>query len=189
MHISILTVKIKAEFGRERRKMSTSSRNRILGSDIRRKIVFKAVIAGVLLLFIAAGCSSGPAQAPEQFVKGLIAKHLSMIDVSIVDFYVKEERPSIKELIRNSIQKKKDAGVFDFYKNASYDLSQVNVTVLAKKTDYVNDEEANYVRLRAKGNYTISQGDQSQSLNEDEIFVLRSVGNKWRLTKKDNPWK
>lgn len=168
--------------------MITSNRNRNRGKFSKRMIVCGALLLGVMMLFGTIGCSSGPAQAPEQFVKGLIAKHISMIDISTADFYVKEERPGIRELIHQSIQAKKDAGVFNFYKNASYDLSQVNVTVLAKKTDYVNDEEANYVKLLAKGNYTVTQGDKSQSLNEDEIFVLRSVGNEWKLTEKENPW-
>jgi hypothetical protein len=173
---------------RERKKMIKSNRNRYRGNFASRKIVFGTILVGIMMVFGAIGCSSGPSQSPEQFVKGFIAKRISMVDLSTADFYVKEERSGIRELISQSIQSKKDEGILDFYKNASYDLSQVKVEILAKKTDYVNDEEANYVKLQAKGNFTLTQGDKSQSLNEDEIFVLRSVGNEWKLTEKDNPW-
>ncbi len=185
MHIYLIC---KYNMRRERKKMSTSNRNRYRGYFASRKIVFGTILVGIMMVFGAIGCSSGPAQSPEQFLKGVIAKHVSMTDLSIADFYVKEEQSGIRELINQSIQSKKDEGILDFYKNASYDFSQVNVKILAEKTDYVNDEEANYVKLKATGNYTITQGDKSESLNEDETFVLRSVGNEWKLTEKDNPW-
>ena len=151
--------------------------------------VLKTGITGILLLLWSVGCSSGPSQSPEKFIQGFIEKHLKMIDVSVTDYYVNDEKARVKDLVTNFIQSKKEDGTLDSIRNAVYDLSKVNVKVLDQKELYVSDEPKNFAKVEAKGEYMVTMGNKSVSFNEDEIFILQAVGHEWKVTEKANPWK
>lgn len=151
--------------------------------------IMGAGFAAFLLLVLSAGCSSGPSQSPEKVIKNFIGKHISMIDPSVADYYVSSEQSSIKELVSQSILSKKKSGVFNSLKNAVYDFSKVSISTLDQKEEYVDDEGINFAKVEAKGNYTLTSGDKSQAFEEDEIFILQSVGGNWKVTEKFNPWK
>jgi hypothetical protein len=180
----------KSKFRCERKKlMIKSNRNRYRGYFSKIKIVFGAVVIGSIMLFLTAGCSSGPSQTPEKFVRNFLAKHVPMIDFAVANFYVKEEQTGIKDLVTRNIETFQEKGDLDSLKTAQYDFSNVNVKVIAQKADYVDDEEKKFVKVEAKGTYTLKIGDKSQSFTEDEIIILALEGEGWKVTEKTNPWK
>jgi hypothetical protein len=150
--------------------------------------VHKAGITVLFLLVWMAGCSAGPAQSPETFIMGFIEKHISMIDLSLSNYYVKKEQSLIKEMVTRSIESKKENGTLDSLKQAVYDFSKINVTVLSQKEKYIDDEAANFVKVETKGSYTLTMDGKTQSIDEDEIFILQAVGDEWKVTEKVNPW-
>jgi hypothetical protein len=158
-------------------------------SNYKLKNVFGAVIVSIIMLVLTVSCSSGPAQSPEDIVKSFLAKHLAMTDMSLVQYYDTNEQPGILEQITNSINAKKEKGTLDAISSSKFDLSKVDIKVLDQKAEYVDDEEVKFVKVAAKGSYFVTQGEEKQELNEDEVFILKAVGNNWKVTEKTNPWK
>ncbi len=154
----------------------------------RRKNVFRAVIVGTIMLLWFIGCSSGPSQSPEDLVRSFLGKHLLMTDLSLAQFYTVDEQPGIIEKITNTINAKKEGDNTDTISSVKYDFSQVAIKVIDNKTDYVDDEEVKFVKVAAKGNYSVTKGNKKMEKTENEIFVLRTAGNEWKVTEKVNPW-
>ena len=150
------------------------------------------VIKGLCcLMFVAAisGCSSQPATPPQTVIKSFIQKHISMIDLSVADFYVNEEQAGIRALVNKTIQQKKSEGTLALLKMAKYNFGNLNLDTIAEKEDYVNDETVDLVEIKASGFYTVSIDGKEETVVEDEVFVLESVGNEWKVTEKIRPWK
>ena len=78
--------------------------------------IMGAGFAAFLLIVWSVGCSSAPSMSPEQVIKNFIGKHISMIDLSVADYYVMGEQSSIKELVTQSILSKEKSGVLDSLK-------------------------------------------------------------------------
>jgi hypothetical protein len=147
-----------------------------------------AGIAGAFALVALTGCSSGPAQTPESFMRGFLAKHLTAIDLSAADFYAKEERPVVRQMIEKVIASKKSEGEYALLKKATYDLNSLTVEVLGEKEEYVDDMPVTLLQVRVTGPYTMMLAGDSQNRTEDEVFVLESIRGEWRLTQKIKPW-
>ena len=147
------------------------------------------LIASVLMLIWAAGCTSAPSVTPEKFVLDFIQKHIPMIDLSVADFYVKEEQAGIIERIKAYIASNKEKGVFESLSAATYDFSKINVEILDQKEEYIDDEGVNFLKVAAIGNYTKTANGKTESLIENEIIIMESVAGKWKVTEKINPWK
>ena len=148
----------------------------------RQAVMLKMFLATLLLLMWAASCTSSPSEAPEKFVLNFIQKHIPMIDISVADFYVKEEQKGIIERVRELTASSKKSA-------ATYDFSKIKVNVLDQKEEYVDDEAIDFMKVAAKGNYTKTVDGKSESLIEDEIIILESVAGAWKVTEKINPWK
>jgi hypothetical protein len=155
----------------------------------RLALILKMVITSVFLLVWAAGCTSAPSEAPEKFVFNFINKHIPMIDVSVADFYVKEEQKGIMERVQKFITSSKEKGLLESRSAATYDFSKIKITVLDQKEEYVNDEGVNFLKMAANGSYTKTVNGKVESLIEDEIFILESIAGSWKVTEKTNPWK
>jgi restriction endonuclease Mrr len=147
-----------------------------------------ALMVSITMVAFAAGCSFGPSQPPQDTVKNFLAEHLKMTDTSLAKFYDTSEQPTILERIARSIKEKKEKGTFDMISNAKYDLSNVKIKVLDEKADYVNDEEFEFAKVAAVGSYSVIQGEKKKELKEDEVFILKAVGDNWKVTEKLNPW-
>jgi hypothetical protein len=147
------------------------------------------VITSVFLLVLAAGCTSAPSETPENFVLNFINKHIPMIDASVADFYVKEEQKGVMERVQNFIASSKKKGLFESHSAATYDFSQIKITVLDQKEEFVNDEGVNFLKIAANGSYTKTVNGTSESLTEDEIIIIESIAGAWKVTEKTNPWK
>ena len=148
----------------------------------RQALMLKLFLATVMMIMLAAGCTSAPSETPEKFVLNFIQKHIPMIDISVADFYVKEEQKGIIERVKELTASSKSSA-------ATYDFSKIKVNVLDQKEEYVDDEAINFMKLAAKGSYTKTVDGKSESLIEDEIIILESVAGAWKVTEKLNPWK
>jgi hypothetical protein len=148
----------------------------------RQAVMLKMFLATLLLLMWAASCTTAPSETPEKFVLNFIQKHIPMIDISVADFYVKEEQKGIIERVKELTASSKESA-------AVYDFSKIKVNVLDQKEEYVDDEAKNFMKVAAKGSYTKTLDGKSESLIEDEIIILESVGGAWKVTEKINPWK
>lgn len=155
----------------------------------RQTVILKMLIASVLIILWAAGCSSSPSESPEKFVLNFIKKHIPMIDRSAADFYVKEERAGVIDRIQAFIASSKEKGILKSRSAAKYDFSKIEVKVLDQKEEYIQDEAREFLKVAAKGSYTKTVDGKSESLIEDEIIILESVRGEWKVTEKINPWK
>ncbi len=173
----------------ERKRIMIKSKRKGYRGNYKLKNVLGAVFVGIIMLVLTVSCSSGPAQSPEDIVKSFLAKHLSMIDMSLAQYYDTNEQPAILEQITKSINTKKEKGTLDAVGSSKYDLSKVDIKIIDQKAEYVDDEEVKFVKVAAKGSYSVTQGDKKQELKEDEVFILKAVGNNWKVTEKVSPWK
>ncbi len=148
----------------------------------RQAVMLKMFLATLLMIMLAASCTSSPSETPEKFVLNFIQKHIPMIDISVADFYVKEEQKGIIERVKELTASSKKSA-------ATYDFSKIKVNVLDQKEEYVDDESMNFMKVAAKGNYTKTVDGKSESLVEDEIIIIESVAGAWKVTEKINPWK
>lgn len=163
--------------------------NSNVNSLSRQTLILKMLIASVLILIWAAGCTSAPSVTPEKFVLDFIQKHIPMIDLSVADFYVKEEQAGIIDRIKAYIASNKEKGIFESLSAATYDFSKINVEVLDQKEEYIDDEGVNFLKVAATGNYTKTSNGKTELLIEDEIIIMESVAGTWKVTEKINPWK
>ncbi len=149
----------------------------------RQAFILKMLITTVLMLILAAGCTSAPSETPEKFVLNFMQKHIPMIDISVADFYVKEEQNGIIERVKKLIASSKKSSA------ATYDFSKIIVNVLDQKEAYIYDEAKNFAKVKATGSYTKTVNGKSESVTEDEIIILESIAGVWKVTEKINPWK
>ena len=154
----------------------------------RQLLTMKILITTFLMLILAAGCTSAPSETPEKVVLNFVQKHIPMIDLSVADFYVKEEQAGIINRVKQFIALKTVKGDFESLRSATYDFSKIKVNVLDRKEEYIQDEEVDFIKLAASGNYTKTINGKSESLVEDEIIILESVAGQWKVTEKINPW-
>jgi hypothetical protein len=148
----------------------------------------KAILAGVCLIALVAGCSSKPAQAPEAFIKDFMGKHITMLDTGLADYYVSSENQKVLHLVNSSIAAKREQGTLEAFKSARINLTGLDIQVLDRTDAYVNDEPRTYVKVRVTGTYQISYGDVSRKVDENETFILRASGGGWKVTETEDPW-
>lgn len=159
-----------------------------MNSNTNGWLVLKMLVASVLILIGAAGCTSSPSETPEKLVLTFIQKHIPMIDRSVADFYVKEERAGVIDRVQQFVASKKEKGTFESLKTALYDFSKIKIDILDQKEEYIDDEGVQFMKVAATGNYTKTINGKPESLIEDEIIILESVAGKWEVTEKMNPW-
>jgi hypothetical protein len=159
-----------------------------MNSKTNGMLILKMLAASVLILIGVAGCTSAPSETPEKLVLTFIQKHIPMIDRSVADFYVKEERAGVIDRVQQFVTSKKEKGTFESLKAALYDFSKIKIDVLDQKEEYIDDEGVQFMKLAAKGNYTKTINGKPESLIEDEIIILESVAGNWEVTEKINPW-
>ncbi|KPK02790.1 MAG: hypothetical protein AMK71_01070 [Nitrospira bacterium SG8_35_4] len=162
--------------------------NSLANGFSRHALRLTLLIASMLMLLTTVGCNSAPSMTPEKFVLNFIQKHVPMMDLSVADFYVKEERPGIIERIKKlrASNRKKDTS--ESVSAATYDFSKIKVEVIDRKEEYINDEPVDFLKVAATGSYTKTANGKSESLVEDEVIILRSTAGQWKVTDKINPW-
>jgi hypothetical protein len=149
------------------------------------------LVVGLFLVVGTVNCgggSSGPTQAPKAFIQDFIAKHQAMVDVSLVEFYIKEEQAKVSELIDKSINTLKELGTLESTRQATFDFSNLQLQVVGEKEQYVDDEPKTFLKVAVKGSYTMNQKDAAKTIAADEVIILEMVGNNWKVTETINPW-
>ena len=153
---------------------------------------------GIMALFLAGsiincgggGSSSGPAQvqAPTALIQDYVAKHGTMVDTSLADFYVSDERPLVVAAIKRTIDEKKASGELDKLQQATFDFSNLQIAVVGEKEDYVDDAPTKLFKVSVSGSYMIKQESDTQTIQANETIIFANVGNTWKVTEKVNPW-
>ena len=157
----------------------------------------KVVLYAILSLFLAAslvncgGESSKTevqAQAPKSLIQDYIAKHHTMVDKALVDFYVTEEQPLVAAAVQKAIDEKTAAGDLRRLQQATFDFSNLQVAVVGEKEEYVNDEPTRVIQVSVSGSYVMEQEDGTKDIPADSTIVLQMVGNSWKVTERLQPW-
>jgi len=158
----------------------------------------KVFMYSVLALFLVGsiincggGSSTGSAQvqAPTILIQDFIAKHETMVDKSLVDFYVTDEQPFVAAAVDRRIGEEKVTGELDKLQHATFDFSNLQIAVVGEKEAYINDEPKKIIKVTVSGSYIMKQedGDKTIAAN-DTIILLEMVDNKWKVTERINPW-
>jgi hypothetical protein len=143
----------------------------------------------LFLLGIMNGCGARKqTQAPEALIKDYIAKHETMVDLSLADLYIEKERKSIKAKINSEIEKRKQAGTLEIMQRASFDFANLKINLVDQKGEYVNDEPKDFLKIAAKGSMIMKTEKDSKDILVDEVIVLEKEGKSWKVTETINPW-
>jgi len=157
----------------------------------------RGLLYAVLALFFVGsiincggGSSSGPSQvqAPKAMIQDFIAKHETMVDSSLVDFYVADEQPSVAAAVKRTIDEKKAAGELNELQQATFDFSNLQIAVVGEKQEYLNDEPKKTIQVSVSGSYVMKQENGNKTISANENIVLQYVNNDWKVTEKINPW-
>jgi hypothetical protein len=146
------------------------------------------VLAGSIIS--CGGSSSGPAQvqAPKALIQDYIAKHETMVDESLVDFYVKSEQPMVAAAVNKTIEAKKAAGELDRLLQTTFDFSNLQIAVVGEKEEYIDDQPTKIIKVSVSGSYIMKQEDAAKTVQANETIILEMVDNSWKVTEKVNPW-
>jgi hypothetical protein len=157
----------------------------------------KGALYTIMALFLAGtmincggGSSSGPVQVqvPKTLIQDYISKHETMVDLSLVDLYAKDERPRVAAAVNKTIDEMKSAGELDKLLNATFDFSNTQIAVAGEKEEYVNDQPTRVIEVTVTGSYIMNQGQDSKTISANETIVLEMVNNNWVVTEKIHPW-
>jgi hypothetical protein len=158
------------------------------------KVVLYAIVALILaggVINCGGSSSSGPVQvkAPMTFIQDFIAKYDTMVDSSLVDFYVADEQPNVAAAVQKAIDEKTASGELEKLKQASFDFSNLKIAVADEKEVYVHDEPAKVIKVTVSGSYNMKQENNTETIPAEKTIILQMVGNQWKVTEKVNPWK
>ena len=137
------------------------------------------------------GSSAGPSQvqAPKVLIQDFIAKQETMVDKSLVDFYVTDEQPSVAAAIEKTIDEKQVAGELDKLQHATFDFSNLEIAVVGEEEAYINDEPKKVIKVSVSGSYIMKQEDGDKTIAADDtIILLEMIANQWKVTERINPW-
>ena len=157
------------------------------------KVIMYLILASFLvgtIINCGGGSSSGPvqAQAPKALIQDYVAKHGTMVDASLADFYVTDEQPSVAAAIKRTIDEKKATGELENLQQATFDFSNLQIAVVGEKEDYVDDQPTKLFKVSVSGSYLLKQESSTKTIQADETIIFAMVGNTWKVTEKLNPW-
>ena len=157
------------------------------------KILLFAVLALILAGGISncgGGSSSGPAQAqvPKTLIQEFVAKHGTMVDSSLVKFYVADEQPTVAAAVQKTIDEKTASGELEKLLKATFDFSNLQISVVGEKDAYVNDQPSKIIKVNVSGSYIMTQENNNMTIPADKTIILEMVNNTWKVTEKNNPW-
>lgn len=134
--------------------------------------------------------ASGTAQvqAPKALIQDFVAKHETMIDTSLVNFYVADEQPTIAAAVQKAIDEKKAAGELEKLRDATFDFSNMQIAVVGEKEAYVNDQPTKVIKVSVSGSYIMKQENNTATIPADQTIILEMVNNSWKVTERNNPW-
>lgn len=148
------------------------------------------IAAGLFFLVGLTNCGMGGKanNLPTEFIQNFIAKHETMTDPSLVYYYVKEERQTIAERVSTSVRIKEAEGTLENLQQATFDFSGLQLKLVGKKEEYINDEPIVFLKVAVKGDLGINLPTEKQIVACDDIIVIEMVRNEWKVTETNNPW-
>lgn len=158
--------------------------------------VTRGILYTILTLFLVGGIiscggsSSGPVQtqAPKSLIQQFVAKHTNMVDESLVDYYVAEEKPIVAAAVQKSIDEKKAAGELAKLQNVTFDFSNLKIELVGEKEEYINDRPTKIIKVDVSGSYIMKNDEGAQTITANETIILELENNNWKVTEKINPW-
>ncbi len=160
--------------------------------------VTKGLLYAFIALFVVGGIincggssSSEPVQvqAPKDLIQDYIAKHETMVDSSLVDFYVVSERPAVAAAVKKTIEEKKAAGELETLQQTTFDFSNLKIDVIGEKEAYINDEPKKVIKVSVSGSYVMKHDKSDKTIPANDTIILEMVDNQWKVTEKVNPWR
>jgi hypothetical protein len=156
----------------------------------------KGLMYTVLALFLVGimincgGSSSTPAQvqAPKALIQDYIAKHGTMVDSSLASLYLNDEQPKVAADIKRTISEKTATGELEKLQHATFDFTNLQITVVGQKEDYVDDQPTKLIKVSVSGSYIMKQAADSTTISANETIILAKVNKNWKVTEKVNPW-
>ncbi len=157
----------------------------------------KGLLYSIMALFLVGSIvncggssSSGPTQvqAPEALVQDFIAKHDTMVDTSLADFYVAGEQPSVAAAVKKTIDEKKAAGELENLQQATFDFSNLQIAVVGEKEDYIDDQPTKLIKVSVSGSYIMKNDNGDKTIPADETIILGMIDKHWKVTERINPW-
>jgi hypothetical protein len=188
--ISAATVNRKTE---KEREFKVSSRA-LLNSFGKLNVTFKRSLILITMSLFAlvniTGCGSNDLsmELPNDFIQSYIAKHETMVDESLVYYYVKSDQPEVAEQIDVSCRINRSKGTFEILEKATFDFSELQIQLVDKKEVYVNDEPVMFAKVAVKGSYKMLLEKETQKIEANEVIILQMARNEWKVTKSNNPW-
>ena len=148
------------------------------------------VVAGMITLAGITGCGSSgfSVDLPKEFIQDFIAKHETMIDKSLVYYYVKEDQPKVAEQIDIACRINKSKGRIKVLEKATFDFSELQIELVDKKEVYVDDEPVIFAKVKIKGCYKMKLSEETQKIEANDVIVLQMARNEWKVTESNNPW-
>jgi hypothetical protein len=137
---------------------------------------------------MSCGLAGKQAEAPEALIKDYIAKHETMVDLSLANLYVEKEQKSITEKINLEIEKRKHANTLQKTQHASFDFSRLEINLVDQKEEYVDDEPKDFLKVAASGSIVMKTEENSRNMPIDEVIILEKEGKSWKVTETINPW-
>jgi hypothetical protein len=156
----------------------------------------KGLMYTVLALFLVGtmincgGSSSGPSQvqAPKALIQDYIAKHGTMVDATLAGLYLKEEQPKVAADIKRTIGEKTASGELEKLQHATFDFTNLQITVVGEKEDYIDDQPTKLIKVSVSGSYIMNQAADSTTISAHETIIFGMVNKHWKVTEKVNPW-
>jgi hypothetical protein len=154
------------------------------------KINVILVAVSLVCLAIITGCGSDVAsvELPKDFIQDFIAKHETMADKSLVYYYVKSDQPEIAEQIEVACRINKSKGVLEILENATFDFSELQIKIVDKKEEYIDDEPVVFIKVAVKGCFKMQLPEAIKTIDTDDIIVLQMAKSEWKVTNTNNPW-
>jgi len=159
--------------------------------ELMRRIRKHGIIL-VSLLFLTGIMNCGGARkqalAPEALIKDYIAKHETMVDLSLANLYIEKEQKSVTGKINLEIEKRKHAGTLQKMQHASFDFSSLKINIVDQKEEYVDDEPRDFLKVATSGSIIMKTEENSRNIPIDEVIILEKEGNSWKVTETIHPW-
>jgi hypothetical protein len=166
----------------------------LLNSFGKLNVTFKRSLILITMSLFAlvniTGCGSNDVsmELPNDFIQSYIAKHETMVDESLVYYYVKSDQPEVAEQIDVSCRINRSKGTFEILEKATFDFSELQIQLVDKKEVYVNDEPVMFAKVAVKGSYKMLLEKETQKIEANEVIILQMARNEWKVTKSNNPW-
>ena len=155
---------------------------------IKRKIFPAAAWVIVLAGITACGSNITTVDLPKDFIKDFIAKHETMVDRTLVYYYVKSDQKEVAKQVDMACRINESKGRLGILENAAFDFSGIRIELIDQKEEYVHDEPVVFVKVAVKGSYQMRIEDETRKIEADDIIVLQMAHNEWKVTNTGNPW-